>query len=178
MSEPWDQLPEESDAAYVAFLHYLQEGLGRRMIDAYNQHRLAEGKHPLPKGRYAAGTWYGWRVKHRWPERCAAYDRVRIEENATLCAQEVMAYVLFLAREGIAAVKEERDLFPPWRNHLEFVYALACLVSPEDEHKPLQAMLEYKRATAPPPLPDRPDGLCPNNPGRPLAPGTASDSPH
>jgi hypothetical protein len=178
MPDPSDQLPEESDAAYVAFLHFLSEGLGRRMIDAYNQHRLAEGKHPLPEGRYASGTWYGWRVRHHWQKRAAAYDRVRIEEHSELCTQQVIQLISLLAQEGIAAVKEKRDLFPPWRNHLEFVYLLASLVSPQNEPKPIEALLEYKRATAPPPLPDPPDGLCPPNPGRPFAPGTASDSPN
>jgi hypothetical protein len=157
MADPSDQLPEESDAAYVAFLHYLSEGLGRRMIDAYNQHRLAEGKHPLPAGRYAPGTWYTWRVKHRWVQRCAAYDRKRIEEHSEVCTQEVIQMISLLAQEGICAIKEKRPLFAPWREHVELLHALAALVSENDEPKPVQAARTYNGAA--PPLPDRLDGL-------------------
>jgi hypothetical protein len=176
MADPSDQLPDESDAAFVAFLHFLSEGLGRRMIDAYNQSRLAEGKHPLPPGRYAPGSWYTWRVKHRWVQRAAAFDRKRIEEHSEVCTQEVIQMISLLAQEGIAAIKERRNLFAPWREHMELLNALAALVS-ENDHKPIEAAKVY-RAAAVPPLPDQADGLCPPNPGRPFAPGTARDSPH
>jgi hypothetical protein len=173
MAEVWDQQPEESDAAYIAFLHFLSEGLGRRMIDAYNQHRLADGKHPLPAGRYAPGTWYGWRVKHRWVQRAAAYDRQRIEEHSEVCTQEVIQMISLLAQEGIAATKEKRTPFVGWRDNLDLLYALAALVS-ETDAKPVAAARVYSGAA--PRLPDHHDGQCPPNPGRPFAPGLASDS--
>jgi hypothetical protein len=176
MSEPWDQLPEEPADAYAAFLFYLRQGLGRRMLDAYNDFRRARGEKLVPRGKSACGTWYKWRHLYCWPERAAAHDRAKLEDHATNCAMRVLGMLQLMAEEGIAAIREERDLRSPWKNWLKLLHALAKLVTPGDEPQPLRAARTYNGAA--PPLPDRPGSLCPSNPGRPFAPGIASDSPH
>jgi hypothetical protein len=120
--------------------------------------------------------WYTWSTRYRWAERAASYDEKRTDQHSLLTTQAVIQMINLLAEEGIAAIKEKRAPFAAWRENMEMLHALAALVS-ENDPKPMEAAKVY-RAAAVPPLPDQPDGLCPPNPGRPFAPGPASDSPH
>src|SRR5262249_20111403 len=101
MPDPWHQLPDEPDDAFAGFLFFVQEGLGRRLLDAYNTHRLAEGKHPLPEGRRAEAAWYAWSIRYRWAERAASYDEKRTDQHSLLTTQAVIQMINLLAEEGI-----------------------------------------------------------------------------
>src|SRR4051812_48001738 len=66
--QPWDQHPEESNAAYSAFLAYRDMGRNRTVVDAYRQTKCK------PDASQAGGEWNAWSRDQRWQERARAWD--------------------------------------------------------------------------------------------------------
>lgn len=73
MAKPmeWEQLPEESDRAYAAFLRYRDLPRGERSV------RAAIGGTKVRRR-----TWEGWAADFRWRARVAAYESY-LERSAT-----------------------------------------------------------------------------------------------
>lgn len=69
LPQPWEQQPDESPAAFQAFVAFRDMGPGRTIMDAY---RTAKGR---PEARDVPGTWKGWASRLRWSNRARAYDR-------------------------------------------------------------------------------------------------------
>lgn len=87
MLKEWEQQPEETKAAYLAFRQYLQLGTERTIVAAYRAHRRK------PNAKQATGTWNLWVDRWKWQRRAVAYDREqeRIEEQARLKAADAEA---------------------------------------------------------------------------------------
>lgn len=84
---PWDQLPDETEKAYAAFLAFRDLGVGRSLEQAWYvyQERTAKPKAATKskskkkqkeaKGSTRPGSsFYGWASGHQWWERAKAWD--------------------------------------------------------------------------------------------------------
>lgn len=105
-TQPWEQLPDESAAAYSTALAYFQLGPSRTLA------KLRKTPEVKPKGRASNGQATGkpkessrqvngnlsrWSKRYRWVERAAAYDahlatiNVQAHEDAARAAAEKKA---------------------------------------------------------------------------------------
>lgn len=66
--KPWEQQPDESGTAFLAFQAYLKLGPSRTVRDAYRQ-RTGNAQ-----ATQAGGSWNKWVKQHRWQERARAHD--------------------------------------------------------------------------------------------------------
>ena len=81
MSQPWEIQPDESQAAYNAFLAYLHLGYKRSVLVAYKK---ATGKEDT---KCAPGFWKEWCTCHCWVARARAYDEYWYAEQLKMAAQ-------------------------------------------------------------------------------------------
>jgi hypothetical protein len=129
--KPWDQLPNEPDAAFVRFLFYRSLGPARSLLKAHlaMMGELGEGPE-RPEKAHAPGQWHKDCRLYNWPERAQAWD---VHTFATVGRDAVIAlvgYIRKLAVKGLGLV----DTSPgpeTWKEHLETVHALANLIPPE-----------------------------------------------
>jgi hypothetical protein len=70
-SHPWEQLPDESNAAFEAFKVYRDYGPRRSLLSAYCKHT---GRERVP-GMQTPGIWKKYSRDHGWPARVAEFDR-------------------------------------------------------------------------------------------------------
>jgi hypothetical protein len=66
-AKPWDQLPEETDKQFAAFLVYLNLGANRTVKKAIEE----VGKRGKTNGQR---SWDNYAASNRWLERASAYD--------------------------------------------------------------------------------------------------------
>jgi hypothetical protein len=91
--KPWEQLDNESNAAYVRFLSYRNLGPTRTIDKAY-QAATRENKR---KSDTATSQWYNDSMSHQWNDRATAWDVDNLlgqgERAATLYMGIVERYV-------------------------------------------------------------------------------------
>jgi hypothetical protein len=69
MPNPWDKLPDESEAAWRAFCHYRDTGpVERKLVRTY---RFVYNQ---PKAKSATGFVLKWAKDNKWKERAEAWD--------------------------------------------------------------------------------------------------------
>jgi hypothetical protein len=96
--DPWDQLPEETHAAFLAFTIFKDLGAARKLNEAARLYRIQRSLKPR---KNMDGTISDWVTKNRWHDRASAWDEhVRKQrEAATLITQD---------QEYIKALEEYR----------------------------------------------------------------------
>jgi hypothetical protein len=100
---PWDRQFGESRQAFAAFVVYRDMGRAERTVpDAYRQ---AKRK---PNARQANGTWNGWSIRWRWPERADAYDEHM--DSEARAAEEQTEREAGVRRAELRAAQREREL--------------------------------------------------------------------
>jgi hypothetical protein len=122
--KPWDQLPEEPDKAYAAFLVYCHLGPGRSIDKAYEIATKRTGKE-------ASGTWRYYSDSFHWVERAAAFDVATISEHGR---DVVVNWVRTLAKLSDLAFEKISSGEIEIRNLgqlLEVINVLGNFVTPE-----------------------------------------------
>jgi hypothetical protein len=96
--DPWDQLPGETHAAFLAFTIFKDLGASRKLKEAARLYRIERSLKPKNN---TDGTMCAWVKDHNWHDRSASWDEhVRKQrESATLVT---------LDQEYIAALEEYR----------------------------------------------------------------------
>jgi hypothetical protein len=91
--KPWDQLDNESNAAYARFLAYRNLGPTRTIDKAY--HAATRGNQR--KSNTATSQWYNDSMSHQWSDRATAWDVDNLlgqgERAATLYMGVVEKYI-------------------------------------------------------------------------------------
>lgn len=73
LSQPWEQLPDESDTQYLYFKHYLSlDPNNRKILNAVNSYRRSKGQE---EGQHIPGPWIQAKKKFDWDNRLALYDQ-------------------------------------------------------------------------------------------------------
>lgn len=93
----WDQLENESNAAYARFLSYRNLGPMRTLQKAYEAYQAAQPVRNRKKAQSPTGTWNEDSATYNWRERATAWDVDALlnqgERTATLYMAAVSAYV-------------------------------------------------------------------------------------
>lgn len=79
---PWERQPDETDAAWRAFVVYRDLGPDRTLLEAYKQ-RYGKETATSPAGHVTA-----WATAHRWVDRTRSYDAY-IERQARAEHEEI-----------------------------------------------------------------------------------------
>jgi hypothetical protein len=91
--KPWDQLDNESNAAYARFLAYRNLGPTRTIDKAYVSHTHENRR----KSETPTGQWYDDSAKYEWRDRATAWDIDNLlgqgERAATLYMGVVEKYI-------------------------------------------------------------------------------------
>lgn len=89
LREPWERMPDETDAAYRAFQIYLDQTPGDRSRFRAHLTYLEEYTERTTQPKHLPGRWVTWSRKWNWTERVRAWDddvdrRVRARRRAEL----------------------------------------------------------------------------------------------
>ena len=127
MSEPWDQLESEPDAAYKRFLLYRNLGPSRTMDRAYR----AQGKR-LKRGKTkrAPPNWYEDSQKFDWRRRAHAWDLQMLH----LAGEEAVVAMVENAKEGASKTLQgilDAPVPTDWGKIVENLRALAGIIPAE-----------------------------------------------
>src|SRR5579871_3562506 len=71
---PWDQQPEEPDAAYARFLVYRNLGPSRSIDAAYHSAGAINAEAKRSKAKRASSTWFLEASQWNWQARAEAWD--------------------------------------------------------------------------------------------------------
>ena len=137
--KPWDQQPDESNAAYARFLAYRNLGPTRSIEKAY-QETIRNGT----KQTKSNHQWKADSTRHNWRDRATAWDVDRLlsqgERTATLYMAAVEKYVerlyTSLAEQEIAP-----DDFDSLTKSIELLHKLlpgetiAAIIAANDERR-------------------------------------------
>jgi hypothetical protein len=124
MAQPWDQLPEESSAAYARFLAYRNLGPARTVRSAY---RAASAQNR--KKKYTSGQWSKESAAHRWADRAEAWDVANLAEAGRRAAVRFVALIEAMALRGLEALTSGSLRPDTWQQLLDTAHALGGLVS-------------------------------------------------
>jgi hypothetical protein len=155
--KPWEQRPDEPEAAFVRFLIYLNLGPGRSLNAAYrtflsNLGEATEG-HERPQ---APGQWHRDMRLFGWLSRARAWDVAVFSEVGREAAIALMSYVRALAVKGLEALAESSGP-ADWKDHLETIHALSSII-------PQETFAALADAGGPPPEPEPGPGPQPDEP--------------
>jgi hypothetical protein len=86
--KPWEQLDNESNAAYARFLAYRNLGPLRTLQKAYETHQACQPAKNRNKSQAPTGAWTDDSTAYNWKERATAWDVANLlqegEQAATL----------------------------------------------------------------------------------------------
>ncbi len=127
MSNPWDQLEGEPDAAYNRFLTYLSMGPGRSVRKAFCIYH----DKPIPKRIHEAhrGSWDRDCAHWQWVDRAHAYDRARLIEKTQHTMAKLMHSVDVIALKVIQEL--ERTKPRGWKQAVEALKVVAAFIPTE-----------------------------------------------
>jgi hypothetical protein len=128
-THPWDQQPDEPDAAYARFLLYRNLGPSRSIDAAY---RLL---HPTKNGekgrRNAHGSWHQEGQAFRWTERASAWDIHYLQTAGSIAIARFIALLSELAVRALRALEESDARPETWQDVLDTVQTLGQYLPPE-----------------------------------------------
>lgn len=107
----WDQLENESNAAYARFLAYRNLGPGRTLQRAYESHKATLPAKKRNKTKTFTQQWANDSTQFRWVERATAWDVENMlqqgERTATLYMQFMERYLqkLYAALDNVEPEK-------------------------------------------------------------------------
>jgi hypothetical protein len=91
---PWEQLPDETDSAYLRFIFYRNAGTARSLDAAWRAYCLegyaGETDDGVIKSKQAPGNWRRDCGENRWVERARAWDKAQVAAHGL---DTVLAFV-------------------------------------------------------------------------------------
>jgi hypothetical protein len=122
--DPWDQLPDESDAAYCRFLVYRNLGPSRTLVRAYRAYlrgfELGQGGQKGPPGSYREEA-----VRFRWRERSEAWDVANLRRYGNKLAVLYVAGLEQVAAKFLRAARKYKPGDKAWPQVLDTMVQLA-----------------------------------------------------
>lgn len=157
MSNPWDQLPDESLVEYRRFMCYVHLGPLRSIDKAYRKYckQVAGEDEARKRARTAPGNWTQDSTRHRWRERAAAWDVSRLLTHGNRLVVLWVRGGEKLAERALRGVLRYDIGDPQWGEVLESFKAVSAHLTPEG----VRAVAEAARQ----PVPDA-DGGGPVDP--------------
>jgi hypothetical protein len=109
--KPWEQLDNESNAAYARFLAYRNLGPLRTLQKAYEAHQADQPVKNRNKSQAPTGVWTDDSTAHNWRERATAWDVANLLQEG----EQAATFYVGAMRKHARKVYESLDQLEPER---------------------------------------------------------------
>lgn len=142
--KPWEQLPEEPDAAYTHFLIYRNLGPARSLDAAY---RVFKGATKRGKRLQAPSGWGRESAQYDWVSRAAAWDVDVLVEHGRDTVVAFVESLRAIAFKSLRVLEDERIKPKSWAAALEAVSLLGGFI-PSETVQQIQSDAREHRVSA------------------------------
>ncbi len=146
LPKPWDQQPNEPEAAYARFQIYLNLGRGRSLQQAYDAQRSAKDR-KKPRTKSISGTWGADCSKYHWVERALAKDIDDLTGKGYDTVIDFVNSLAILANKTVKALANEKVQPRSLKSILELVNVLGSYI-PAETVAAVRADADQRRISA------------------------------
>lgn len=144
--KPWDRLPDESEAAYKAFLAYRDLGKKRSQDSAAKVLAESLGHTWSNRKRARGGRLVDWSSKFRWVERATAWDKHRDQLRDELLIRRFLKYERIRLKEIDEALVSAAMLRDKGRAMLKLPHVKRVVTHRDEQGREVSVTIEGARS--------------------------------
>lgn len=133
--EPWEQRPDEPDAAYARFLCYRNLGparsLSRAFVMFHDLGDITNGEGDGPASVRASGTWVQDSARYDWPARALAWDVFVLADLSKDLVAALRGAMVTTMTKILGSLMDPAFRPADWSQAVEGLHTIAKMLPPE-----------------------------------------------